>query len=252
MDSDFVASAVAAIETELAGALVTTPGALREAAEKRRRTLSLEYNRVLASGAFGDGRGYDAAAAAATQGDGNSQYGFDPMLASFFSLLADARLPRDQTRACSQQLGVRLLAMLQAQPPATGASATAAPPRLAELLGGMRTLLEQLQKVGYVASWSLDDSDADEALWRQRSDLSLTRLSVTLNDSASLRAALLLNGRGAAASPELAKPMLLAYLRSRGCVVTEVNEYFLDSVYRSSPLEYRPNQQILTLTVAPS
>ena len=73
MDSDFVASAVAAIETELAGALVTTPGALREAAEKRRRTLSLEYNRVLASGAFGDGRGYDAAAATATQGDGNSQ-----------------------------------------------------------------------------------------------------------------------------------------------------------------------------------
>jgi hypothetical protein len=50
---------------------------------------------------------------------------------------------------------------------------------------------------------------------------------------------------------QLAKPLLLAYLRTRGVEVSEVSEFFLDSVYRSSPLEYRPNQQIVTLTVAP-
>ena len=33
--------------------------------------------------------------------------------------------------------------------------------------------------------------------------------------------------------------------------VTEVNEFFLDSVYRPSPLDYQPNQQILTMTIAP-
>ena len=116
--------------------------------------------------------------------------------------------------------------------------------------GGMRALLDQLRAAGYVASWSLDDSDADEALWGQRSALSTTRLSVTLNDTASLRAALLLNGR-AGSSPELAKPLLCAYLRARGVEVTEASDYFLDSVYRSSPLEYRPNQQILSLTLSP-
>ena len=84
----------------------------------------------------------------------------------------------------------------------------------------------------------------------QRNELSPTRLSLTLTDSASLRAALLLNGR-AGASPELAKPLLLAYLRASGVEVSESQEFFLDSVYRSSPLDYKPDQQVLTVTIAP-
>ena len=75
------------------------------------------------------------------------------------------------------------------------------------------------------------DSDGDEALWAQKSDLSPTRLTLTLTDTASLRAALLLNGRSGA-SPELAKPLLLAYLRARGVAIEEVGEFFLDGTYR--------------------
>ena len=205
---------------------------------------------MLTTGAFGLA-GYDAAAAVVTDtSDAASQYGFDLGLACLFSLLADARLERSDSAACSQRLGERLLALMPPPTDATAVGRATAPPKLSEILGGMRALLDQLRAAGYVASWSLDDSDADEALWGQRSALSTTRLSVTLNDTASLRAALLLNGR-AGSSPELAKPLLCAYLRARGVEVTEASDYFLDSVYRSSPLEYRPNQQILSLTLSP-
>ena len=129
-------------------------------------------------------------------------------------------------------------------------TASANPPPVAELVGGLRALLGHLRAAGYVSQYAIDDSDVDEVLWSARSSLSPTRLSVTLTDSASLRAALLLNGRPGA-SPELAKPLLLAYLRGRAVDVTDVNEFFLDSVYRPSPLDYRPNQQILTMTIAP-
>ena len=76
-------------------------------------------------------------------------------------------------------------------------------PTLKSLITGMRQLLTALQTNGYLQTYNLDDSDGDEALWAQKSDLSPTRLTLTLTDTASLRAALLLNGRSGA-SPELA------------------------------------------------
>ena len=58
----FSAGAIEAVESSIAVALGKSPSALREAAAERRRSLSLEYNRVLTTGAFGLA-GYDAAAA---------------------------------------------------------------------------------------------------------------------------------------------------------------------------------------------
>jgi hypothetical protein len=196
MDGTFVASALEATEEAIATALATSPGALREVAASRRRGLSLEYNRVLSSGAFGDGRGYDAAAGIATQSTA-SQFGFDLTLLTLFTQLADARLPRADAAQCSKRLGAQLLSSMQVQTPA-------AAPSIGELVVGMRELLGRLQAAGYVRSSVIDESDADEALWKQRSTLSATRLSVTLTDSASLRAALLLNGRDGA-SPEVSR-----------------------------------------------
>lgn len=249
LDEQFVTAATDAVESSIAASLNTSPTALREAAASKRRVLALEYERVLSSGAFGDGRGYETAAGVSTQPrDATSQFDFDLSLACYYSLLADARLPRAATTESSNQLGGRLLAASKAAPPPPSTTAT---PPLSEILAGVRGLLTELRSTGYVAAWSLDDTDADEALWSQRSALSTTRLQVTLTESASLRAALLLNGRSGA-SPELAKPLLCAYLRGRGVDVLELSEYFLDSVYKASPLDYRPNQQILTLTVSPS
>ena len=246
MDMAFVTGAIDAVESTLAPSLSTTPAALRDAAAARRKALSQEYDRVLSSGAFGDGRGYDAAAALYTAtSDPESQFAFDLSLLCLFTQLADARLPRTDASECSRRLGTKLLTVL---PPPSGVTTS---PSVGELVKGMRALLGQLQSAGYLASWAIDDSDADESLWAARSSLSLTRLTVSLNDSASLRAALLLNGRDGA-SPELAKPLLIAYLRSRGVEVSEVSEYFLDSVYRPSPLDYKPNQQILTLSISPA
>lgn len=247
LNSAFVSSSLDAVESALASSLATTPAVLRSAADARRKARGLEYDRVLSSGAFGDGRGYDAAAALSTgASDASSQYGYDLTLFCLFTQLADARLPRAASAECSRRLGDRLLAALP-PPPSSG---KATPPAIGELVAGLRALLGQLQTAGYVASWTIDDSDVDAALWNGRSALSLTRLTIALNDSASLRAALLLNGRSGA-SPELAKPLLLAYLRSQAVEVSEVSEYFLDSVYRASPLDYQANQQILTLSVSP-
>ena len=249
LDGVFVARAVEAVEATLSEQLSLTPTALREAAASRRRGQALEYNRVLLSGAFGDGSGYDAAAAVETA-TSSSQFGFDLTLLCLFSILADARVPKAEAAVCAQRLGSRLLAAYGAPPTSVVTTASAPTPPIAELIGGMRALLGQLRTAGYVSQFAIDDSDVDEGLWSARSSLSPTRLTVTLTDSASLRAALLLNGRPGA-SPELAKPLLLAYLRARAVDVTEVNEFFLDSVYRPSPLDYQPNQQILTMTIAP-
>ena len=64
----------------------------------------------------------------------------------------------------------------------------------------------------------------------------------------TLRAALLLNGRGV--SPEIARPLLTAFAASCGARVVEQAEYFLDD-YRESPLEYRASQTLLSYTLAP-
>ena len=89
------------------------------------------------------------------------------------------------------------------------------------------------------------------ALPHANSDLSDTRLTIVLSETASLHAAIVLNGR-AGASPELARPLLSALLRRRGAAIVEKDEYFLDDTYRSNPNEYRANQQVLTLTIKPS
>ena len=248
LDERFAAAAIDAVESSVAASTGTQRSEMSTLANARSAKLALEYNRVLSSGAFGDGRGYDAAAAISTieASDLASQFGFDLRLACDFSLLADARLPRDQAAENQRRLGTRLLELIPPPP-----AATASPPPLTELINGMRALLDQLQRAGYVASYAIDDTDADDALWRARNSLSATRLQITLNDSASLRAALLLNGRKGG-SPELSKPLLCAYLRANGVEVSETSEFFLDSVYRSSPLDYRPNQQILTLTISPA
>ena len=251
LDADFATRVVSAVESSLAPSLDTTPSDLSERAAAKRRALSLEYNRVLTSGAFGDGRGYDTAIGVSGGGPISSQYEFDLALLGLFTLLADARLPRERASECSRLLGDTLLAAAMPSPSAAAAAADAAgTPTLKSLITGMRQLLTALQTNGYLQTYNLDDSDGDEALWAQKSDLSPTRLTLTLTDTASLRAALLLNGRSGA-SPELAKPLLLAYLRARGVGIEEVGEFFLDGTYRQSPLEYRPNQQILTLTIRP-
>ena len=59
---------------------------------------------------------------------------------------------------------------------------------------------------------------------QRRSELSTTQLKIALTDSAALRSCLLLNGRG---SPELAGPLLLAYLRECGLSILGSSEYFL-------------------------
>ena len=75
-------------------------------------------------------------------------------------------------------------------------------------------------------------------------------LTITLGESASLRSSLVLNGRGGASS-ELARPLLSAWLAEQGVRVVEATEYFVDSTYKTNPLEYRPDQQVLTLTIEP-
>ena len=109
-------------------------------------------------------------------------------------------------------------------------------------------LLGDLRAGGFISGFSVDDADADEALWALRSDLSATKVAVTLFDSATLRASLLLNGRGV--SPELARPLLVSYLDSCGARVSEATEFFLDD-YRESPLDYRPSQTLISFVVAP-
>ena len=47
------------------------------------------------------------------------------------------------------------------------------------------------------------------------------------------------------------RDLLPAYLRARHVAVTELTEYFLDGQYRSNPLDYRPDQQVLTFTMSP-
>ena len=257
LNQAFVASTLRALEGAIAPALNATSGAaLREAAAARRKALQLEYSRVLYNGAFGGG-GYDALDESGSRSGGDTlQYGFDLTLLSYWTLLADARLPRATTSAVSQQLGDSLLEALappalRAPPPPQTPAANAKAESLSSLLGGVRLLLDALKAAGYVGSWSLDDSDADDALWAQRSELSDTQLTVTLTDSASLRAAIVLNGRPGA-SPELARPLLFAYLRQHGARLVESNEYFLDSSYKSNPMEYRADQQVLTFTIRPA
>ena len=214
---------------------------------------------MLTGGAFGSG-GYDAAASVAVSDDSSTQYGFDLTLLSYFTIFADARLARADVAAAQRRLGDALLRLdlldttVGSPGPAAAGGATtsaASGSKLSESAAGIRGLLRALRSAGYLEAFTLDDSDVDDGLWAQGSDLSVTRLSITLTDSASLRAALLLNGR-LGASPELTKPLIFAYLRRGGATVTEAQEFFIDDTYRSNPLEYRANQQVLSLTLRPA
>lgn len=251
LDAAFATAALGAAETAVARALGMTPSELRAAAAARRRALEIEYVRVLTSGAFGSGYDTGSAVSAAP----SDQFGFDLSLLSLFGLLADAqtsgRLRRADVRTCLGGLGATLLAVVpgagRAAVPAQGGAA-GRQPTLASLIGGMRALLDALQAAGYVRSYAIDDTDADEALWQAGGALSATRLSVTLTDSATLRGALVLDGR---VSPEITRLVLTAYLEARAVEVSEVSELFLDSIYRPNPREYRADQQLLALTIAP-
>lgn len=268
LDEVVVAGIIDACERALSASLKMTPAELREAAATKRRGLSVEFDRVLTSGAFGSA--YDASSGF-TSASVTQQYGFDLTLLSLFSVLADARLPRDAASACAASLGAKLLEAVCAYSPsarrataattmrvnaadgggggATPASATT-PPRATQIVAGMRALLDALRDAGYIAGYTLDDSDVDDGLWAQRNSLSATRLSVSLRDSASLRAAVVLNGRSV--SPEVARPLLAAYVTAAGALTADASEYFLDDEYRQNPLEYRPSSQVISLTIAPA
>jgi len=233
---------------------VSAPSAakLRQAAGARRQALAIEYDRALFAGAFSAAGGYDTSlggASALSQPEA-LQYGFDLSALALFTLLSEARLPRKELAACYARVGEELLVAVAAATPAPPQQAAGSASSLSDILRGVRALLDALQRGGYLAAYAIDDGDADEGLWQQRSSLSSTRLTVTLTDSAALRAALLLNGRGV--SPELARPLLSAFFASRGAEVTEQSDFFLDGEYRENPKEYRPTQQLLSFTIAPS
>ena len=243
LDSAFVSHSLEAVEDSISVALSISVAELRAKADKKRQGLALEYGRVLSSGAFGT-KGYDVGGFTALRASPTSQFGFDLSLLALFTLLADARLSRAEVQTCSQRLGDQLLKHMPSMAPVTSG-------KLSEVISGIRRLLGSLKASGYTSAFSIDDSDVDDNLWAQRSSLSETRLTITLSDSASLRAALVLNGR-AGASPELARPLLMSYLRQAGVEVAETTDYFLDDTYRSNPSDYRPNQQVLTLLVRPA
>ena len=58
LDAQFANRTLVGVENAIATALLMQPLELRRAAASRRRALSIEYDRVLTVGAFGDG-GYD-------------------------------------------------------------------------------------------------------------------------------------------------------------------------------------------------
>lgn len=245
LDERLAAAMLSAVAAGMAPSVKMSPAELRTAAAALRPQLAIEYDRVNAVGAFGGGAGYDAAVGArtaASYSESQQQFGFDLSVLALFTVLADAKLGRRESADVSRRIGEELLGVF---PPAARCTDRDS---LGTLIASWRALLDELKAAGYIDGYSVDDSDADEALWKQKSSLSPTRLTVTLNDSATLRAALLLNGRGV--SPEIARPLLTAFAASCGARVVEQAEYFLDD-YRESPLEYRASQTLLSYTLAP-
>lgn len=178
-------------------------------------------------------------------------YEFELSLYALFTLLSEARLPPGRRRAFYALLGDRLLAaQLSSSPaaqPATGSAAS-----LKRVEAGLEALLEALQRAGYLAGFKIDNSDADEALWAQRSELSTTRYTITLANPASLRAATQLNAAsGGRVTAGLAVPLLLAFLRASGVTVLQQSEYFLDDEYKPNPIAYNPSSLVVELEIAP-
>ncbi|KAL1524053.1 hypothetical protein AB1Y20_018964 [Prymnesium parvum] len=225
----------------IAAAVALPADELHRRADARRASLSVEIDRLLSTGAFGEGFDASFAEGGVVAGGPSEQYAFDLSLCALFSQLADARLRRAELAEFNLRLGTALLRALRVD-------ARARELTFAELIRGLRELLGRLQVGGYMREFDVDDSDGDEELWAQRSELSTTKLKVSLTDSAALRSCLLLNGR---VSPELASLMVLAFLREASVRVVDMSEYFLDDTYRPNPMEYRPTQFVLDLSIAP-
>lgn len=92
----------------------------------------------------------------------NNQFAFDLTLYALYSQLADARLSRADLAAFDGHTGTALLKKFQ---PGAAVERSAFP--FAEVIGGLRSLLDRLKAAGYVRDFVVDDSDADEILWEQ-------------------------------------------------------------------------------------
>ena len=246
LDGELAALVVRESTAAVASALGTDSDDIIRLADVQRPRLSMEFDRALSSGAFGSG-GYDTAGyvgARKAQAVPTDQFSLDLSLLALFSVLSDRRLSKAELAAFYARLGDALLKGL----PAGTLLRAPAPSTFAGVTNGLRTLLASLKGAGYIREFAIDDSDADEGLWSQQNELSVTRLVITLTDSAALQASLLLNGR---ISPEVTGPLIQAYLRSCGLVVGASTEYFLDDTWRPNPLDYRPSQWVLDLSVRP-
>lgn len=259
---------LSALAEALGEALGCSADEVRSRAAKRAPALAIEYERALVSGAFGPydtsqrGLQLDAGGVCETSGanerDGLGQFDFELTVYCYFTLLGEVRLPPAKLAAWYTLLGDRLLAAARGLPlssplPATPAGVGAQPPTLRQLEAGLRSLLELLQRSGYLKGFTLDGTDADEALWAKANDLSLTRYTLTLSDPASLHAALQLNAAtGGRVAPGLAVPLLLAYLRAAGVSLAQTPiQYFIDDEYKPNPLEYRPSSLVVEFELSP-
>ena len=243
---------LSATRAALASTLDISVSEVAVRASARRSSLAIEYERAVLAGAFGPA--YDMSMAGGTRlalgqasgatactdgggGDGDvGLYEFELSLYALFTLLSEARLPPARQKAFNALLGDSLLAaQLSSSPaalPATGSAVS-----LKRVEAGLEALMQALQRAGYLAGFKIDNSDADEALWVQRSELSTTRYTITLANPASLRAATQLNAAsGGRVTPGLAVPLLLAFLRASGVTVLQQSEYFLDDEYKPNPI----------------
>jgi hypothetical protein len=244
-----------ATRAALASTLDISVSEVAARASARRSSLAIEYERSVLAGAFGPAYdmsmeggarlalGQASGATACIDGGGGGGgggdvglYEFELSLYALFTLLSEARLPPGRQRAFYALLGDRLLAaQLSSSPaaqPATGSAVS-----LKRVEAGLEALLEALQRAGYLAGFKIDNSDADEALWAQRSELSTTRYTITLANPASLRAATQLNAAsGGRVTAGLAVPLFLAFLRASGVTVLQQSEYFLDDEYKPNPI----------------
>jgi len=265
-DRELEATAACALLEATRGALGTafdcSAAEVAARAAARRPTLAIEYERAVLAGAFGPSYDYDASTASgvrlalgtgavACNGAGViGMYDFELSVYALFTLLGEARLPPDRLAAWYALLGERLLAvqLSPSAPPPRPATAAS----LQQVEAGLRALLMALTQAGYLTGFAIDNSDADEKLWAQKSELSVTRYTLTLSNPASLRAATQLNAAtGGRVTAGLAVPMLLAFLRASGVSVLQSSEYFLDDDYKPNPIAYNPSSLIVELELSP-
>lgn len=162
LDHDLSAALLKETAAAVAYSLDLTTDELNKRASASRTRLALEFDRVLSAGAFSDG--FDAAftTAANEPQAQNQQYAFDLTVCTIFSLVADARLSRAARRALDERLGIALLRAL-----AGGTALSKMLPTFGAVSLGVKELLARLERGGYVRSFIVDDSDADEALWAE-------------------------------------------------------------------------------------